>query len=63
MHRKGAQLIYLNNVSGGAIFGSSHTSGKLIDETGVIETFADISKEKLAHSLINHTIKHAHQLG
>lgn len=63
LHRKGAHLIYLNNVSGGAIFGSSHTSGILIDETGVIETFADISKEKLAHSLINHTIKDAHQLG
>ena len=63
LHRKGAHLIYLNNVSGGAIFGSSHTSGKIIDETGVIESFTDISKDKLAHSLINHALQRAHQLG
>jgi phosphopantothenoylcysteine decarboxylase/phosphopantothenate--cysteine ligase len=63
MRRKGADLIYLNNVSGGAIFGSSHTSGSLIDETGVIESFTEISKENLAHSLINHVIQRAHQLG
>lgn len=63
LHRKGAHLIYLNNISGGAIFGSSHTSGKIIDETGVIESFTDISKDKLAHSLINHALQRAHQLG
>ncbi|CAN2199129.1 Dfp Phosphopantothenoylcysteine synthetase/decarboxylase [Candidatus Nanopelagicaceae bacterium] len=63
MRRKGADLIYLNNVSGGAIFGSSQTSGTIIDDSGVIESFTDISKEKLAHSLINHAIKRAHQLG
>jgi phosphopantothenoylcysteine decarboxylase/phosphopantothenate--cysteine ligase len=63
MRRKGADLIYLNNVSGGAIFGSSQTSGTIIDDSGVIESFTDISKEKLAHSLINHALKRAHQLG
>ena len=63
MRRKGANLIYLNNVSGGAIFGSSQTSGTIIDDSGVIESFTDISKEKLAHSLINHALKRAHQLG
>jgi phosphopantothenoylcysteine decarboxylase/phosphopantothenate--cysteine ligase len=63
LRRKGADLIYLNNVSGGAIFGSSQTSGTIIDDSGVIESFIDISKEKLAHSLINHALKRAHQLG
>ena len=63
MRRKGADLIYLNNVSGGAIFGSSQTSGTIIDDSGVIESFTEISKEKLAHSLINHALKRAHQLG
>jgi phosphopantothenoylcysteine decarboxylase/phosphopantothenate--cysteine ligase len=63
MHRKGADLIYLNNVSGGAIFGSPLTSGAIIGGDGIVESFTDISKEKLAHSLINHALKRAHQLG
>ena len=57
MSRKGADLIYLNNVSGGAIFGESLTSGSIIDSSGLRETFTEISKEKLAHALINHAIK------
>ena len=63
MERKGADVIYLNNVSGGAIFGASNTTGSIIDESGVIETFADISKEKLAHALINHAIRYSNKLG
>ncbi|MEN9412772.1 MAG: hypothetical protein RIQ92_1209, partial [Actinomycetota bacterium] len=35
MVRKGAALIYLNDVSHGAIFGSELTSGLIIDSTGV----------------------------
>ena len=61
--RKNADVIYLNNVAGGAVFGSSHTSGTLIDANGVIEVFENISKESLAHSLINHALTGAHKLG
>lgn len=63
MSRKGADVIYLNNVSGGAIFGESHTSGLLIDSTGIIETFNDVTKNQLARALVNHSINHAHKLG
>ena len=63
MERKGADVIYLNNVSGGAIFGDNATSGSIIDKSGLVENFADISKEKLAHALINHAIKSSDKLG
>jgi phosphopantothenoylcysteine decarboxylase/phosphopantothenate--cysteine ligase len=63
MERKGADVIYLNNVSGGAIFGEKATSGSIIDKSGLLENFADISKEKLAHALINHAIKYSNKLG
>ena len=61
--RKNADVIYLNNVSGGAVFGSSYTSGTLIDVHGAIEAFENISKESLAHSLINHALTGARKLG
>ena len=63
MARKGADVIYLNNVSDGAIFGKVNTSGSIIDKTGFVESFADISKKKLAHALINHAINQSNQLG
>lgn len=63
MSRKGADLIYLNNVSGGAIFGSDKTSGSIIDSTGVLQGFSDISKDSLAQVLINHAILKRNKLG
>ena len=63
MARKNADLIYLNNVSNGAIFGSENTSGSIIDESGLIESMSDISKENLAHALINHAISKSNKLG
>ncbi|MFM6841591.1 MAG: bifunctional phosphopantothenoylcysteine decarboxylase/phosphopantothenate--cysteine ligase CoaBC [Candidatus Planktophila sp.] len=63
MSRKGADVIYLNNVSDGAIFGASHTSGLLINSTGIVETFTDVTKKELAHALVNHSINHALKLG
>jgi len=63
MARKNADLIYLNNVSDGAIFGSDETSGAIIDATGLVESFAGVSKEKLAHALINHAISKSNKLG
>ena len=63
MTRKGSDLIYLNNVSGGAIFGSTNTTGSIIDKTGIIEEFTNVSKENLAHALINHSISKVDKLG
>jgi phosphopantothenoylcysteine decarboxylase/phosphopantothenate--cysteine ligase len=63
MARKKADLIYLNDVSDGAIFGQSHTSGFIIDETGVLEELSGITKENLAHALINQAISKSHKLG
>lgn len=63
MIRKNADLIYLNNVADGAIFGSDQTSGSIIDGSGIVESFKNISKENLAHSLINHAISKSNKLG
>jgi phosphopantothenoylcysteine decarboxylase/phosphopantothenate--cysteine ligase len=63
MSLKGADVIYLNNVSGGAIFGSPSTSGSIIDSTGLVHSFSDISKESLAEALINHVITLSDKLG
>jgi phosphopantothenoylcysteine decarboxylase/phosphopantothenate--cysteine ligase len=63
MTRKGADLIYLNNVSDGKIFGSPQTSGKIINASGVLEEFEEISKENLAHALLNHAIAKFNKLG
>ncbi len=63
MVRKGADVIYLNNVSGGAIFGATSTSGSIIDATGVVQEFTDITKENLAHALLNHAIIVRNKLG
>lgn len=63
MTRKGADMIYLNNVSDGKIFGSPVTTGKIIDASGVLEEFEEISKENLAHALLNHAIAKFNKLG
>ena len=63
MSRKGADLIYLNDVSDGAIFGSDETSGAIIDSSGVIESLARVSKDSLAHTLINHAQSKSNKLG
>jgi phosphopantothenoylcysteine decarboxylase/phosphopantothenate--cysteine ligase len=63
MKRKGADLIYLNNVSNGKIFGSPNTSGQIIDSSGVLQDFSDVSKDTVAHSLINHALSKFNKLG
>ena len=63
MRRKNADVIYLNDVSGGKIFGSHETSGAIIDSEGVIATYIDVSKETLAHELLNHTLSKFNKLG
>lgn len=63
MERKGAELIYLNDVSGGAIFGSDMTTGTIISHGGERAITSPISKLALAHELINHAIITANKLG
>ncbi len=63
MKRKSADVIYLNNVSDGKIFGSEFTSGSIIDSSGVLAEFTDISKEKVAHELLNHALSKFNKLG
>jgi phosphopantothenoylcysteine decarboxylase/phosphopantothenate--cysteine ligase len=57
MARKGADLIYLNDVSGGAIFGSESTSGTILTKTGSRDFSEPISKVALAHALIDEALK------
>jgi phosphopantothenoylcysteine decarboxylase/phosphopantothenate--cysteine ligase len=61
MVRKGADLIYLNDVSNGKIFGRDETRGWVIDSDEVMEV-TETSKKKLAHLLINRALQRAHQL-
>ncbi|MEI6763143.1 MAG: bifunctional phosphopantothenoylcysteine decarboxylase/phosphopantothenate--cysteine ligase CoaBC [Actinomycetes bacterium] len=50
---KKLDLIYVNDVSGGAIFGSDQTSGSIVDGSGVIEELSGVSKVTLAHKLLD----------
>jgi phosphopantothenoylcysteine decarboxylase/phosphopantothenate--cysteine ligase len=61
MHRKGADFIYLNDVSHGEIFGSDDTRGWLISALDVVEV-ATTAKKTLANLLINSAVRSAHQL-
>jgi phosphopantothenoylcysteine synthetase/decarboxylase len=61
--RKNADLIYLNDVSHGKIFGSSETSGTILDKGGIVEEVENVSKNFLAHALINHAITKLDKLG
>jgi phosphopantothenoylcysteine decarboxylase/phosphopantothenate--cysteine ligase len=50
---KGADLIYVNNVSNGAIFGSRLTSGLILDRHGFHKAINDLPKDTLADELLN----------
>ena len=63
MKRKNADVIYLNNVSDGKIFGSDETTGSIIDANGVLAHFSEITKETLAHELLNHALSKFNKLG
>jgi phosphopantothenoylcysteine decarboxylase/phosphopantothenate--cysteine ligase len=56
MTNKGADMIYLNDVSDGAIFGSSETSGLLIDNNGEIVEVNNKSKDTLADLLLDRAL-------
>jgi phosphopantothenoylcysteine decarboxylase/phosphopantothenate--cysteine ligase len=49
-------MIYLNDVSDGAIFGSSETSGLLIDNNGEIVEVNNKSKDTLADLLLDRAL-------
>jgi phosphopantothenoylcysteine decarboxylase/phosphopantothenate--cysteine ligase len=51
--RKGADLLYVNNVAENKIFGSDQTSGVLLSNAEVVESFQDVDKHHVARSIIN----------
>ncbi|MGA0865910.1 MAG: bifunctional phosphopantothenoylcysteine decarboxylase/phosphopantothenate--cysteine ligase CoaBC [Candidatus Nanopelagicaceae bacterium] len=53
LHRKGVDLLFVNDVSGGAVFGEDSTRGFLLNEEGVIGEFPQITKEELARHLMD----------
>jgi len=60
LRAKGADLLYFNDVSGGAIFGESTTSGVILHSDGKSESVSEISKGQLASTLLDIA---AHKLG
>ncbi len=63
MQRKGADLIYLNDVSDGAIFGSDNTQGLIIGTGKAVEFKEPISKIAMAHKLLNEALLLLNKLG
>lgn len=53
LEAKGVDLLYLNNVADGRVFGEDETAGLLIHENGVTETIATLSKDTLATLLLD----------
>ena len=57
---KGLDLIYVNDVSNGAIFGKDTTSGMILSRTGADIALKEVSKDALANLLLDHALR---QLG
>ena len=53
---KGADLLYLNDVSDGAIFGQDSTEGWILNSTGEISKFETASKDTLANELLDQAL-------
>lgn len=53
---KGANILYLNNVSNGAIFGSDQTSGYILSGNGANQQVDPISKDSLADLLLDQAL-------
>lgn len=60
MLAKGADILYLNDVSGGDIFNSETTFGEIFTSSGASYKVAKTTKDTLAQELLDHTL---HQLG
>ncbi len=54
---KKLDLVYVNNVSGGAIFGKEKTSGVIINSNGTDTSIEEMSKLALAHKLLTLAIE------
>jgi len=52
LYRKGADFLYVNNVSSGAIFGDERTSGILLGLDSAPEYFADVRKHDVAKAIV-----------
>ena len=57
---KGLDLIYVNDVTGGAIFGQDETEGTIVLRNGDLVPIARQSKDTLAHHLLDYALE---QLG
>lgn len=55
--RKGADFLYVNNVSNGAVFGETITSGALLSSDGVLETFKEADKHLVARAILRQVAK------
>ena len=53
LKRKEVDLLFVNDVSGGAVFGSDRTGGFLMDAEGAVKKFTSIAKQDLARQLID----------
>ena len=58
--KKNLDLLFVNDVSGGAIFGEDETSGQIVDASGVIEDVSRVDKVTLANKLLDFA---SHKLG
>ena len=52
MHAKGADFLYVNNVSAGAVFGSENTSGTLLGLDIAPREFNDVDKFVVAEEIV-----------
>jgi len=53
MKDKGLDIVYFNNVSGGAIFGSDKTAGVILTSSGAKFEFASLPKVTLANKILD----------
>jgi len=60
LRKKGLDLIYVNDVSGGAIFGSDTTAGAILDPAGNRREVPSMSKDSLSNILLDSLV---HKLG
>ncbi|MBC7463348.1 MAG: bifunctional phosphopantothenoylcysteine decarboxylase/phosphopantothenate--cysteine ligase CoaBC [Actinobacteria bacterium] len=56
MERKGVDILYVNDVTGGAIFGSDITSGTILTRSGGKMEVNDAAKDTLADVLLDHVL-------
>jgi len=56
LQEKGLDLLYFNDVSGGAIFGSDETAGVILRAHGESSQFPRASKLTLAHTLLDNAL-------